>query len=445
MASLSVLTDPSLAIIFATSPTGLGHLRVTEALYRGLPPNASPVLLGAQDQLASTLYRFVSIHPLTRQAMTVMQLPPIDKPFAVVGRKLLRSQTKILYGQLKTILSERMIVPKTVLLVAPHTILGHQLGAIKEQMAKEMGVQILLVVQVTDDSPQAIWYVYDADLMLVPSQYTKEKLESYAKRAHLPHVPMVVTAYPISPKFAEHISESQFTQRLKQVDRALRGTIHMTVPVSGAAVQTSFLSDYITSLHTLSERFQFHVVSREAPYTKHFVAQMAQYPYVKLHTSDHDRTTVLNYENVFDEFPVALEITKPSEQSFKALATPKQLGGPILLFSAPVGGQEFDNLHFLRNHGMLPSKDNTKHLWEMAYKGESIHGADLVKDAHHWRALRLPDEPQMAASFTKWCLQEGLFMRMMHYTRALHTTEVQSNGVEQFWNQVAELVEKKTA
>lgn len=442
MSAQTILADPSITVIFATSPTGLGHLRVTEALYSGLPHTVAPVLLGAQDQSVSALYRFVSIHPLTRRVMTVLQLPPLDKPFAIVGRTLLRMQTKLLYQQLKTILSERLVVPKTVLLVAPHTILGHQLGAIKAKMAKELGIDIILIVQVTDDSPQAIWYVYDADLLLVPSHYTEGKLKAYARRARLPEVPMVVTAYPISPLFAEELSETAYASRVEQTESDSMSTIHMTVPVSGAAVGTRFISDFIISMHSKVDRMLFHVVSREAPYTRSFIQKVSQLPYVQLHTSDHDRTTVLNYEQVFHDVPVALEVTKPSEQAFKALATPKQRGGPILLFSDPVGGQEYDNLHFLRNHGLMPSKADTHHLWKLAKYDEPLTDESLLAEAHHWRALRLPSNPHKASTFVMWCLKQKIFYRMMHYTHAMHAKELQSNGVEQFWGEVEKVVEK---
>ena len=443
MSGLSVLVDPTLTIIFATSPTGLGHLRVTDALYHGLPKGASPVLLGAQDPSVSSLYRFVSIHPLTRRSMELLETPPLDKPFARIIRPFLRKQSKMLYQQLKTILSERFVVPKTVLLVASHTILGHQLGAIKQQLAKELGITILLVVQVTDDSPQPISYIYDADLILVPSEYTKEHLSAYAHKEKLPLVPLEVTAYPISPLLTEELSEHALEQRLHQTDPASDALVHMTVPVSGAAVGTSFLATYIKAMHNVSERFIFHVVSREAPFTKSFLQTVSTLPYVKLHTSPHDITTVDTYEQVFKEMTITLEITKPSEQAFKALATPKQRGGVILLFAKPVGGQEYDNLHFLRNHGLIPGKLDNRVLWQMAEKQQTLHGSELLSKAHHWRGVRLPDDPEKASAFTSWCLKERLFFTMLHYRSDKLNRELQSNGVEQFWLQVAQLIEEK--
>jgi hypothetical protein len=156
MAPLTLLTDPTLAIIFETSPLGLGHLRVTDALYHGLPKTASPILFGAQAPKSSALYRFASVHRSTRAVLEMLQLPPLDKPVAAIGRQILRRQTKDVYLQLKRILNERFTVPQTVLLVATHAIHAHPLGTIKEKLSRELGIKVFLVVQVTDDSPQAI-------------------------------------------------------------------------------------------------------------------------------------------------------------------------------------------------------------------------------------------------------------------------------------------------
>lgn len=442
MSPLDALADPSLTIIVATSPLGLGHLRVTDALYHGLPKNASPILLGAQSPFASALYRFVSIHPLTRKSMELLQMPPLDKPAAYISRYLLRSQTNPLYKQLKIILNERFVVTKTVVFVAAHAMLGHQLGAIKQKLAEEMGINVLLVIQVTDDSPQPIWYVHEADSIFVPSEYTKKHLLSYAKKEKLPNVPLVITAYPVSPLLAKEISDQTFTQRLEQTNPIAQTPIHTAIPVSGAAIGTSFLSTYIQELHSISSRFIFHVISREAPFTKSFVQTISHLSYVNINTSTHERTTVHNYEQLYQNEIIALELTKPSEQAFKALVTPKQQGGSIMLLSNPVGRQEYDNLHFLRNHGLMPSSRENELLWQQAAKQKKIENTDLTK-ARQWRAILLPENPQTAAKFTYWCLQEQIFATMMHYTKAQKSPELQSNGVEQFWLHVAQLIKKK--
>lgn len=442
MATLQDLTDSRLMIIFATSPTGLGHLRVTDALYHGLPKNTSPILLGAQDPSVSAMYRFVSIHPFTRKVMELTEVHPFNKPFAAVSRIFIRSQTTLLYQQLKTILSERLTAPNRVLLVATHTTLGHQLGQIKSKLEKEMGIAIILVIQVTDDSPQPIWYVSEADAIFVPSQYTKKKLHDYSRSAHLPEVPIIVSAYPISPLFAESLTESEMAERMKQTDPLNPAKIQVSLPISGAAVGMSFSKQYIKELHQFSDRFFFHVTSREAGYTSTLLKSLAPLSYVKLYTSPQDMRTVDNYEQVFKQTVVSLEVTKPSEQAFKTLATPKERGGVLMLFSHPVGGQEYDNLQFLRNHGLMPSKHENNMLWQYAQTNEPVPH-DLMQKAHHWRALRLPSGHHEAALFTFWGLNQSLFSSMLRYKRAEENSEVQSNGVEQFWQQVAQLLEKK--
>jgi hypothetical protein len=442
MSSLSRLSDPSLVIIFATSPAGLGHLRVTEALSHGLPKTAFPLMLGTKAPITKMLYRFISIHPATRRMMEVLQAKEHQDTVAYLGKKLLSLQANDIYKQLKTILNERLVVPKTVLLVASHPGLAHQMGQFKQKLAKEFGVKILLVEQVTDDSPQSLWYVNDADLICVPSEYTRDALLAYAKKYRLPEVTFAVIAYPISPLLAKELPESIFAKRFAQTDPLRKEDIHISVPISGAAVGTSFVSNYVQTMHKLSNRYIFHVITRDAPFTQLFIRNMVRLSYVRLHVSNHDRETVALYDRVFEESPISLEITKPSEQAFKALATPQQQGGALLLFSNPVGRQEYDNLHFLRNHGLMPHGADTRLLWQLAREGKSLHGTELTVKAHHWRCILLPEDPKEAAQFTQWCLEERLFATMMNYTRTKQTPEVQSNGVEQFWNQVVKLLEE---
>src|SRR5579871_5517363 len=179
MSSQQILFDPSLVIVFATAPAGLGHLRVTDALYHGLPKEANVVLLGAQDKSISSLYRFISIHPITRQMMEWVQHGYPEELFTLGYRYYLRSQTELLLQQLQTILDERMNVPRSMLIVATHFALAHQLAQIKEYLMKKTSTRIFLAVQVTDDSPQMIWYVQGADAIFVPSDVTRKKLASF--------------------------------------------------------------------------------------------------------------------------------------------------------------------------------------------------------------------------------------------------------------------------
>ena len=443
MTQLQVLVDPEMAIIFETSPLGLGHLRVTDALYHGLPKTASPILFGAQAPASSAMYRFASVHKSTRTVLEMLQLPPLDQPVAAIGRTILRHQTKDLYSQLKRILNERFTVPKSVLLVATHAIHAHPLGAVKEKLSRELGIKAFLVVQVTDDSPQAIWYVTDADMIFVPSEYTKEKLQAYAKKARLPEVPIVVTAYPVSPLLTEEMSEHMVSQRKEQLREGSESTTHVSVPVPGAAVGTDFMATFVQTLHQKSQRYHFHIVAREAPFTQKFVQTMTELPYVTLSVSSHERATIDNYEKVFKEHNIALELTKPSEQAFKVLAQPKDQGGSLLLFSHPVGGQEYDNVRFLHTHGFVPTDHESQALWDKSQTGEHVP-EEILRKVISWRGLLLPEDPEASAVFTDWCLREGIFTKMMEYKLDQKRPEVQSNGVEQFWNHVADLVEKQS-
>lgn len=443
MPGLSALTDHSLAIIFATSPTGLGHLRVTKALYEGLPPANSAVLLGAQSPFLSMTYRFISIHPLTRRFMEFSQIPPFESITTFANSLFIRTQTQKLYQQLQAVLNERFSVPKTVLLVASHSLLGHQLGKIKDKLARETGMSIVLVVQVTDDSPQTIWYVPEADMIFVPSEYTRRHLLSYAKQVRLVPVPIHVGAYPISPFLAERLSPKAYREKQVQLDPFSRAQMHITMPISGAAVGTRFTASFIEEMHRFSRRYFFHIISRDASFTQAFIQDMTKLDYVNVHISVHDRTTVENYEQVFAKLPIALEITKPSEQAFKALLDPKDRGGVILLFSQPVGRQEYDNLHFLKNHGLMPHKHENAVLWKLAKRGMSLHGMAVLKKAQEWRALLLPNDPKEAAQFSNWCLQQNLFMHMMAHKREARAVSLQANGVEQFWQEVVQLLPKE--
>jgi hypothetical protein len=442
----SILHDNSLLIILATVPTGLGHLRVTDALYHGLPKSVSPVLLGAQDRSAESLHRIVSIHPLTRKIMEWLQNGPISKTFTEIAKDYLKAHTDLLYSQMITILGERLIVPKTVLVVATHCSLAHQIGAIKKRLEQVTGAKIIIVVQVTDDSPQPIWYIPDADLIFVPSEYTKTKLLIYAKKTHQAMVPIVVTAYPVSPLLAEILPETTYKSRRMQLQPDALSAIQVSIPIPGAAVGTSFLTKLISKLHVQNSRFFFHIVSKETKFTGQFLTQMRKYNYIRLNISNHDRTTVSNYELLYKHSPLALEITKPSEQSFKALLTPKMRGGVILLFSQPVGKQEYDNLHFLRNHGLMPSKKIHEHLWQLAKKQHPLlhlQTNNILSEAKNWRALRLPDNATDASNFIHWCLNQYLFLSMFHFQhKANLPSELQSNGVEQFWQHTEQLLAK---
>lgn len=76
-ATLAQLTDRQNQLILTYAPAGLGHLRITDALYDGLPKTVSPVVLGSLDKSIQTLHRITSIHPIGRAIFEWLQSGPL--------------------------------------------------------------------------------------------------------------------------------------------------------------------------------------------------------------------------------------------------------------------------------------------------------------------------------------------------------------------------------
>ncbi|OGK38204.1 hypothetical protein A3F03_02830 [Candidatus Roizmanbacteria bacterium RIFCSPHIGHO2_12_FULL_41_11] len=446
----SILQDKSLLIIFAYAPAGLGHLRVTDALYHGLPQHCHPILLGSQDKGITLIHRFTSIHPLARAIFEWSQHGIQEKIFTFLYRAILWHTTDNIYRQMKTVLTERMEPAKTVLIVATHFGLAHQLAAIKDKLIEEFQVKIFIIVQVTDDSPQYMWFVPNTDLTLVPSEETKKILNLYGKRGHFRNVRIEVNPYPVSPGLGERLLKKNYDNRLDQLDRQKKSRIFISLPVSGAAVGTKFLQNLMLRLNNLSDRYFFYLIAKEVPFTSKFLRAVDKYGFIHTHTHSGDRLVVNAYEMLYQQKVIALEITKPSEQAFKTLFEPTQKGGSIMLFSHPVGRQEYDNLAFLRRHRLIPTIDEQNQLWSMALNyrtGEQVK--KLVESATHWRGLILPDNPQMAAEFTDWALQIGLLAAMGRFRLNKnsgkffqHQDDLTSYGVELFWKKVIGLLKE---
>ncbi len=434
----SPLNNKSLLIIFAYAPAGLGHLRVTDALYHGLLKDVeTPLLLGSQDTTITYLHRLMSLNPIIRPISEWVEKGMAEDATTALYRYLLRSKTDVLYNQLLTIISERYTPPSKILAVATHFGLAHQMSAIKKQLEKEKNIEMKLVVQVTDDSPHHIWYVHDADLIVVPSEKTKENLVKYGRQMKS-EVPIVVNAYPISPNLNKNLSQEKITEKYDQVDPKKQTPLHVIIPVSGAAVGTEYFVKLMTHLHQKSDRFVFHVVTKDAPFTRNFIMKITDLPYVHLYTGAADRKVIENYEFVYKQNVIALEITKPSEQSFKALMDCRKESASILLFTEPVGRQEWDNLDFLRRHHLIPTRVEQSVLWRHNAREKA------VKKAFKWRGICLPDDPIAAAEFIHWSLKSGIFASMMRCEIKPHSEdeykhELNPEGVKSFWEIVSGL------
>lgn len=445
MASLSLLKSESLLLVFTYAPAGLGHLRVTNTLYQGLPDadKLDTVLFGSHDRFIAAIHRFISIHPLSRALMEWVQRDLPEDIFTAFYRLILRSRTKTLYRQLSLLLDQKISTTKTVLVIATHFGLAHQLAAIKEKLGQERGVRVFLVVQVTDDTPQHLWYIPGADLIFVPSEKTKKLLLDYGRKNRLPLVNIQTRPYPANPLLAKKLSPKAFKKRVSQAEDDKNEPINIAIPVSGAAVWMSFFSLLIEELNNKANNFFFHIVAKDTPYTGPFLEKMRNTKNTQLYVSFEDKEVVKSYDELYISVPVAFEIVKPSEQAFKALLTPKMVGGAILLFAKPVGKQEKDNLDFLRRHQLIPSDSEQNLLFELARQNQPLslpQSKDIRNKALGWRGVCLPDSPQEASLFILWCLKEKIFSPMMSYKPDKTSSEIDSGGVKKFWEKTVELL-----
>ena len=406
---------------------GLGHLRVTHALYHGLPKEAEAILLGAQDEVIEGLHRLATVHPVARSITKYVQWEWPQALFAKLYRQVLRQHTQILYRQLMTILEQRVEQPKVLVVVATHFGLAHQIAAIKDKLAQEKGVRVVLVVVVTDDSPQYVWAVAGADLIFVPSSRTGRVLERYHQSQGWQGTEYVVAPYPVNLTLAEKLAEAERDSKRRQAEGQSRA--NLVIPISGAAVQLDYFERLAEALG--EGRFRIYVVAKEARYTRAFLARMGRKSReIALVTSAHDREVVELYDELYRTETILVEVTKPSEQAFKALVGPGCVGGPILLFSQAVGRQERDNLAFLRRHNLIPDQDVQESLWRGHWPEEAR--AEL----HGWRGLELPAGAQESARFINWCLKQGTFAEMLKFTGYQKHPELGSHGVEVIWRKI---------
>jgi len=446
--SLYKLKNKSLVVVLTYAPTGLGHLRVTDALYEGLPEGVKPLLLGAQDKTITRLHHITSIHPLLRDIMEWVQRGESEDIFTYFYRRWLRNNTETLYNQMITIIRQRADIPKQVLVVATHFGLAHQLAAVKIRLEKETKVKIFLAVQVTDDSPQHIWLVPGADVIFVPSDETKKGLEDYKKTQKFKKTRIEVLPYPLNPKITQILDAQTLKLKTNQLNLESRAATQLAIPISGAAVGLKYFYQLIAELNKKTDKFKFYIISRQSNYTKKFLKKIQCYVNCQLVTGKTDRQVVDAYEQIYQEQVISLEVTKPSEQAFKALIEPRINGGSILLFSQPVGRQEYDNLNFLDRHFLIPNQKEQELIWQRAQTDQPLTRTEqkaILKQAGHWRGIRLTNNSTSSAQLIYWCMKQKIFIAMLGAQVSGRPTdenknELGSNGVRLFWSRIVELL-----
>lgn len=437
---MSLLTDPHVVIIFSYAPAGLGHLRVSRALRLGLPHEADAILLPDPAASIQSFHRLTSTNPLGQKLLEWSQYGFAEEVFAKVYRSFFKKDAWRLKQKIVDVLKQKIELPQTVIIVATHFGIAHQVAMIKKSLEHSEHVRILLIVQVTDDSPQKLWYVPQADCIMVPSEYTKNELAKYRRSEHLDPSEIVTIPYPVSPALNTKLSGNELDAKEAQTDNKSTRRIHVAVPLSGAQVGMTYTSTLMKVLHHMNERFHFHIVGKRTIFSELYLSSWNGKSYATTYQSHSDRQIVELYEEAYQETVFLAEITKPSEQTFKALLSPEKRGGVILLFTEPVGRQEYDNLNFLRRHLLLPTEAEQNKLYDVSKK--HVHGLplDLISSFKSWRALCLPKNPKDAAIFIQWLHQTQAFEQMIKSKQDQKSPETADTGVKQFWEKVEALL-----
>jgi UDP-N-acetylglucosamine:LPS N-acetylglucosamine transferase len=443
----SILKKKDTFIIFSYVPVGFGHLRVSDALYHSVEKDTNHVFLSTENSSITFFHRITSVHPIARAIFEWTQNGKPEDLFTYLYRGLLRRTTSELKERFVSVIKQSKNSVKTVVIVVTHFSMAHQIGYIRDEIEKATNVKIYLFLQVTDDSPQHMWYVPNVDITFVPSSFTKNELINYGKKAGFNKIKIKVLPYPISETLTKSLSDEKFSNKLLQYERDSNENIKILIPISGAAVGMNYFSKFAVSISKYSERIRLHILLKDSLYTQMFIASLKKYKNISLSYFKKDTKVIDEYEQKYKKITFGYEITKPSEQAFKSLIGIKSMGGPILLFTNPVGRQEYDNLNFLRRHNLIPSSDDQKILWN-AFRNKLKVDKVLLKKASSWRGIKLYKDPEKSVHFFFWCLENNIFREMGKYRvnyqmKNLYKKEIGSNGVGRFWEEVEEYIQNK--
>lgn len=435
-------SDPSIKIVFATAPTGLGHIRVTEALKDALGANIQTETIGIMNPTSQFLHRITSRNLFLRYVMELFQTNTIlETGYSWIYKNKLRHGNRSVRKYLENIvrMDSRGTEITKLLIIATHFGLAHQIASIKNRLARETGLEVILVVVVTDDSPQQMWAVSNANYTFVPSEKTAQRLEKWTDTN------IVVCPYPISLADETVLSKDELENRKSQIRYETNEKLSVLIPVSGAAVQLSFFKNVITEL-LFATNANVTVVSRLSPYTREFLAWCKRQKNIIVHESASDHGVVALYEKVIASTIFALEITKPSEQAFKALLSPTMRGGMLLMFSGAVGRQEFDNLSFLQRHGLLPVKRDERLLGKVLDGNASLEvRRDVLEKAKKWRGIILPRDGISASHMIVQLQKEGILDAMMVFSGFEKSSELSPSGAELFWKKLSAILSDRKA
>ncbi len=427
-------------IIFTASPTGLGHIRVMNALIGGLAAGVDYVVVGISDVNAAKIHTLGSRLPIALKITEFIQNHSIfESVITKIYQKYYSTRTGSLTHELSKI-KEDFPDKKIWIIVSTHFALAYPVIAVKQGLSEKFNVKILNALVVTDDSPQRVWAAEGSDIIFVPSESTEAVLRLLLPKETKTAVETV--SFPVSPRLKVKLIESELELLENQLDPSSDYPLHISVPVSGAAVQLDFLSTIIKSL--AYEKFIFTVIGQLTSYTQDFFEALKKIPRVQVSTGLTAHSTVRFYESAFYQASrPGVEITKPSEQTFKAILKPNEKGGVIMLITDPIGRQEYDNLNFLIRHKLLAEREVQEELEKYLVDQGKIpeeKNSEIHYQASHWRALKLPKDPARAATFIKNAKATGIFYSMLAYVPEVKR-DLTSNGVEQIWNSISQMLE----
>lgn len=424
--------------VFTTSPSGLGHIRVMNAIKDSKPYGIDTYDIGIVNIKANRIHDLGSRVKAFVKLTEFYQTNPVAEWIVTkFYTRFLKRHTDEVFREFKDIKTKYPNKKKWVV-ISTHFALAHSISSAKKRLESELGVSIYLCVIVTDDSPQRIWLVDNADLTFVASDETRSKLASYLpekKRATLKTI-----SFPIAERLSQNLSTTEFQFIINQVDPRANTPLQIEIPISGAAVQLTFFQKLLQSLSQSDFGFRskagcsFSVIGLESILTMSFFEKIRSYARVQVSIGVDTWQTVEYYESVFYQpSRPAIEITKPSEQAFKAMLNPRQRGGVILLLTTPIGRQEYDNLNFLIRNGLAPDENEN----EMLFNEEDL--SKWIPRVKNWRALRIPEDPLKAALFIKRLKSTGIFYSMLSATIP-DRPNLKSDGVRRIWDEIEKMV-----
>lgn len=430
--------NSNLPIIFTTAPAGFGHIRVMDTLKEGLPDSAITEEVGIENVQAGKIHALGSRVPFFQKVTEFYQTnSAAEKIISSLYGYNVRLQASDTIEKLTEIF-HRHPNNNSFVIVSTHFGLATSIVAAKPTL-KRMGNKVYVFVVMTDDSSQRVWAVKGADVVFCPSDATTSRIKSYLKGSS---TKVVTVPFPISPRLTVLLDADSQQQLEHQLSPTSRTPLGISIPISGAAVQLDTLLPIIRGL--AGSGFAAFVVGNESPYTHLFFDQINKLPNTQVLVGKDARQTVSFYESLFNQkFRPAVEITKPSEQAFKALIAPRQRGGVILLLTSPIGRQERDNLAFLKRHDLLPDdKLGQQLIQSLLAKGTFTKDeqAYWFYCASHWRALILPQHPAEAVKFIKALHDSGLLLAMLSYAPS-KVADLRTDGVEQIWKEISVFVE----